>query len=328
VRVNRSLVYWLSGLLSIAVVIFILMTLDWLTLSALLTRIRWGWLMLAFMIYFINLVFRAMRFRILLYSRKAPLRDLLSISALHNMFVYILPAKSGDVFYILLAKQRLDLPLSEGSATLLAARLYDFAIIALLLAIMLPVAGEQVPATILGISAIFSAMVLGGSILLMYFLRAPWVVLPRPDPVRARLARLIDGWNRLVAGLRLIQRRGGHVPVALLTLGIWSCLYADYYFMALSLGTPITFLQISTIALVMVPLTLLPLQGFANIGTHEIGWTSVLRVFGYSYQEALSIAVGSHFILLVTILIYGGLSLLATRLVTQRRATGDDPQYR
>jgi uncharacterized membrane protein YbhN (UPF0104 family) len=68
----------------------------------------------------------------------------------------------------------------------------------------------------------------------------------------------------------------------------------------------------------MVPLTLLPLQGFANIGTHEIGWASVLIAFGYPYKTALAIAVGSHFVLLVSVLLVGGISfLMAQTLISE-----------
>jgi uncharacterized protein (TIRG00374 family) len=326
VKIPRWILYGGSAVLSFAAILYIFFTLDWPALRAILLDLEPGWVLLAFGAYFINLVLRAMRFRILLYSREVRLRDLIVVSSLHNMFVYIMPAKSGDVSYILLAKSRLDLPLVEGSATLLAARLFDFTTIAGLLAVVLPLTRNRIPPGLLGPSILFCALVLGGTALLLVLLGSPRAVIEVRSSGRPALDRFVRSWNRLIAGLRLIRARGGHLPVALLTLGIWSCLYADYYFIARALGTQISFLQISTITLVMVPLTLLPFQGFANVGTHELGWAGVLRSFGYSFQDALSIALGSHFILLVIILTYGGLGLLATRLLRQtKEAHGQDP---
>jgi uncharacterized membrane protein YbhN (UPF0104 family) len=60
---------------------------------------------------------------------------------------------------------------------------------------------------------------------------------------------------------------------------------------------------------------LLPLQGFATIGTHEIGWTSVLVAFNYPYETALAIAAGSHFVLLLSVLIGGGLAFFGAQLI-------------
>ena len=68
--------------------------------------------------------------------------------------------------------------------------------------------------------------------------------------------------------------------------------------------------------MVMIPLTLLPLQGFANIGTHEVGWTSVLVAFNYPYETALAIAAGSHFVLLLSVLISGGLAFFGAQYLT------------
>ncbi len=79
------------------------------------------------------------------------------------------------------------------------------------------------------------------------------------------------------------------------------------------MGLPVAFYHIAIISIVMIPLTLLPLQGFANIGTHEVGWTSVLVAFDYPYKTALAIAAGSHFVLLLSVLVGGGLAFFGAR---------------
>jgi uncharacterized membrane protein YbhN (UPF0104 family) len=84
------------------------------------------------------------------------------------------------------------------------------------------------------------------------------------------------------------------------------------------MGLPVAFYHIAIISMVMIPLTLLPLQGFANLGTHEIGWTSVLVAFDYPYKTALAIAAGSHFVLLLSVLVSGGLAFFGAQFFLKK----------
>jgi len=305
---RQVFIYILSAILSMAFLAYLFLNLDWETLRAAFSDVRWGWLVLAFLAYFVNICLRALRFKGLIYSRPIGWVELVPVSALHNMFTYLLPAKTGDVSYIFLARNRLNVSLSEGTATLLAARFYDFCVVALILACILPVAQSEMPGWILQSAMIFCLIVFAGALGIFLFLKLSKPGSRKINPANPLFTRAFNAWDKFIAGLREIQANGANLRVALITLGIWLCLYTDYYFIAQSLGTPITFFHISIISIVMVPLTLLPLQGFANIGTHEIGWASVLVAFGYPYDTALAIAVGSHFVLLLSVLLAGGLS--------------------
>lgn len=306
--------YALSAILTAALVVYLLLNLDWAVLQTAFAHLRAGWLALGLFVYFANIVLRALRFKFLVYSQTATVRELLPVVSLHNMFTYLMPAKSGDISFIFLSKGRLKTSLAEGTATLLAARFYDFVVVALLLALALALAGGQIPTALLRASLAFCILVFLGAAGILVFLQSP--LSSREIASKNRLlARVLAAWKKFVAGLREIQSRKGHSRIALLTLGVWLCQYSITYSITRSLGYEISLHQISIIMLVMIPLTLLPLQGFANVGTHELGWTSAFLLFGYSYDAALAIAVGSHFFLLVFILFYGTLSLIALRFI-------------
>ena len=309
-RTRKVPVQIASTLISLAAVAYILLTLDMSSIRGVLARLDLFWLTPAYLAYYLNILLRAVRFRTLFYSRKVPLRDLIPLSAMHNMFVYVMPAQSGDLSFVMLSRGRLGISIAEGTATLVSSRFYDIVMVGLIMAGILPFTGGGLPAWILKSSILFSSLVLGGSLLLVLYVRSGRTLALAWKPRLPLLGHATEAWNRFVEGLHRIRSGGGSWSVARLTLGIWFCLYADYYFIARSLGITISFMQISTIALVMIPLALLPLQGFANVGTHELAWVGVLRAFGYSYTDALSIALGSHFLLLVIILTYGGLALL------------------
>ncbi len=312
---NTLALYIFSTILTAALLVYLFLNLDWATLQTAFANLHVAWLALAAFVYFVNIFFRALRFKFLLYSRAVTVRELLPIVSLHNMFMYLMPAKSGDISFVFLSKGRLKTPLAEGTATLLAARFYDFVVVALLLALALLSAGAQIPAAIFQASLAFCLLVFLGASGTLLFLRSP--LSSRGIVTKNQfIARILAAWNKFVAGLREIQGRQGHLQIALLTLGIWLCQYMITYSIVRSLGYVIRPYHISIIMLIMVPLTLLPLQGFANIGTHELGWTSAFLIFGYSYNAALAIAVGSHFFLLAFILFYGTLSLITLRLLT------------
>ena len=327
---HKTFIYILSAVLSIILLAYLLYTLDWDILRVAFSDIRWGWLGLALLAYLINILLRAARFTNLIYSRPVKWVELIPVSALHNILMYLMPAKTGDVTYIFIAKNRLDLSLTEGTATLLAARFYDFSVVALILAILLPFSKNVMPVWIFESSIVFCLLILIGAMIILAFLKFSKPTLESVSSLTENqkhsqgtlasgLQKIRTAWYKFIAGLREIQNHGAHGRVALLTAGIWLCIYSNFYFAAKSMGLPVAFYHIAIISIVMIPLTLLPLQGFANIGTHEIGWTSVLVAFNYPYKTALAIAAGSHFVLLLSVLLGGGLAFFGATICSYKK---------
>ena len=325
---RNTVIYILSGILSAALLAYLLINLDWDILKGSFSDIHWGWLGLALAAYLVNICLRALRFSNLIYTRKVHWLEIVPVSALHNILMYLLPAKTGDVTYVFLAKERLNLSLPEGTATLLAARFYDFSVVALFLAMLLPFARDEMPEWIYQSSLIFCGLVLMGALTILLFIRFSHSTpdheeYPGPEK-KTFFLRLLRAWHKFIAGLREIQSHGAHLRTALLTSSIWLCVYLNFCSAARSMGLPVSFYHIVIISIVMIPLTLLPLQGFANIGTHEIGWTSVLVAFQYPYETALAIAAGSHFVLLISVLVSGGAAFFIAQALT-RRGKGHEP---
>ncbi|MBN1304715.1 MAG: flippase-like domain-containing protein [Anaerolineales bacterium] len=308
-KINSKHVVWLLGILiSIATIAYLVINLDWITILGLVTGLQWGWIIVAVVMYAFSLVFRAYRFKYIYYSKPASIVALLPVVGLHNFFNYILPARSGEFSYILLAKQKLDIPYSEGTATLLAVRIYDFVMIAAILLCVLPFSWMNMPDWVFIASLVFSVTVLLVFAGMLYFVRR-WTVGPGyVDRNNALVSRFGSVIRQLSIGLKQIYAHRAHLNIGVFTLGIWLCLYTNFYFTILGLGYSINFFQVVMLSLVMVPLTLLPLQGVANLGTHELAWVSVLLLFGYPEETALAIAVGSHGFLFLLVVLVGGLS--------------------
>jgi uncharacterized protein (TIRG00374 family) len=312
---TRTAILALSGILSAAILVYMFATLDWQEVYLLAKRLRWPWLISSLLAYFVSLVLRTERFRDLLYSQSPRRLELLTITSLHNMFNYLLPARSGELSYLFLTKDRLKMPLSESAATLFASRVYDFLSTALILLVVLPFAWDKLPSWALRASLTFSLGVIGICVFIFILVQNA-SVLNRISPSRLWLSRLWSWFKKVIAGLQEIQRRKKHLRVALLTIGIWACLYANLFFICRGLGYEVDFFQVILVSLLMIPLSLAPVQGFANLGTHELAWVTILMIFGSAYQSALYVAFGTHFLAMAIILFYGLLSLAVMQFLS------------
>ncbi|MBL0345768.1 MAG: flippase-like domain-containing protein [Anaerolineales bacterium] len=112
---NRNLLlYIISGILSAVLLAYLLLNLDWEILRVAFSDIHWGWLGMALLAYLVNILLRALRFTNLIYSRPVTWLELIPVSALHNILMYLMPAKTGDVTYIFLAKTDWIFPSPKG----------------------------------------------------------------------------------------------------------------------------------------------------------------------------------------------------------------------
>jgi uncharacterized membrane protein (DUF106 family) len=67
----------------------------------------------------------------------------------------------------------------------------------------------------------------------------------------------------------------------------------------------------------------MPIQGFANSGNHETGWTGALLLMGYAAEPALNFALTSHAIILIYALLIGLIALILRVALIDRVTTLD-----
>ncbi len=304
---------FLIGLIfSLIVIGYVLSSLDWRQVAITFRELNWGYLIAAFAVYLVNYILRALRFKMLLQFENVSFRKLLGITHIYGMYLYLMPAKSGELSYPILLKNRLNISLGSSAATLVTARYFDFATIALFLPGVMIAFWEQMPHWIRVSALAFGGIFALASGVVAWWLRKP----PRtstPASIFARhkiIDRIIAGAESLRTHLGRIHQRGRYWHLWLVTIAIWLCVQTNFYLIILSLGFSLSIFQIMVVSIIMVPMTLLPLQGFANLGTHEIGWVAAFRIFEQPQSVALNIAVSSHIILLAFILLLGAIGSL------------------
>ncbi len=295
-------------ILTLAVVSYVFIKLDWEVTFRIFSLLNWSWLIIAFCVTIVNYILRTLRFKILLNLRDLPFRHLFGVTNLYGMFLYLLPAKTGEITYPILLKNRLNVSLTEGAASLIVARFFDVATISLFLPFVLSVFWKQTNLWIRYSSLAFIGIVFVVGLGLIGSTRSKpmqeKLFLLRVFHVRG-MSRVTKILKNLFAEFQTIDQRGLYWQLWALTVGIWGCIYTNFYFILISLGFHVTYFQMIVVSIIMVPMTLLPIQGFANFGTHEIGWGAAFSLFGYSQSIALGIAINSHIILLFFILVLG-----------------------
>jgi len=308
----------LIGLLfSLIIIFYVVAKLDWQAVQKTFSQIDLRWLLAAFGVYLFNYILRSLRFQILLDLEKVPFRHILGITNLYGMYLYLMPAKSGELSYPILLKSRLNVPLPESTATLIAARFIDFATVALFLPAVLISFWDQIHPWVRVGALLFVGGVFLFGVGILWFVRHPASIKVSPSTKIIQgssvAMRLWRAFTKLVASLHVIDQRKQYGRLWLLTIAIWICVQTNFYFIILSLGESLNFLQMVVVSIIMVPMTLLPIQGFANLGTHEIGWVAAFALFGYSETTALNIAVSSHIVLLLFVLLLGSLGVVFLR---------------
>lgn len=303
-------------LISLAVIGFVLFNLDWLAVYRTFTTIDLRWLMAAFAVYLLNYILRSLRFRMLLDLDEIPFQQIFGVTNLYGMYLYLLPAKSGELSFPILLKSHLNVPIPSSAATLIAARFFDFATVALFLPAVLIAYWDQIHTWVRVGSLLFVGIVLLFGIGLLWLIRNPYrfdkFKQAKPNS-KLIIIRIWNAFVKLIDSLRAIDQRRGYWRIWLLTITIWICVQANFYFIIRSFGESLTYWQMMVVSIIMVPMTLLPFQGFANLGTHEIGWVAAFALFGYPETAALNIAVSSHIVLLLFVLLLGSLGFLLLR---------------
>lgn len=294
---------------------------------AALSKVDVMWLGLGLLIYFINYVFRAMRFASLVHSQKVSFHDMLKVGCFHSFYNYMLPLRAGEFSYVYYLNRITRTPVMEGLSTLLVSRVMDFISVLLFFPVVLFFLRGQLSDEFTRTIAIFAGGIVVLVVLLFFFVvRGRNMVhvldrlmekigLFRCRPWQTVRRKLVE-FHQSFAAIHTKRMYLQLLPISLL---IWLSVYGTFYMVILALHVQINFWQVVLLMIMMVPTRLLPLQGVGDLGSHEIGWVIAFRIFGFAEEEALLVAFNSHIIIFVYVLILGLYAILSTRGMPLRR---------
>jgi len=257
-----------------------------------------SWLAGGFICYCLNYLARSQRMRHVCPQLPATFPGVFKVSALHGFFSYILPLRAGDVSLPVLLKNITHLPYSQGNTIFIRTRLADFLGLGFLIivAVLAPNSIEENYYSYL-------FLIIGVGLCLLPFMGI-------------RLLRF-----QRVKSLFIFKKIFGSqefhnvtIPEGISSVIIWFWTGCTSYCVIKAINLPLSPFDAWFLSAIQLPLQLLPIQGVANAGTHEAGWTMGLTLLGTPANHALTAAIASHFILLLYICLLGAIAaLLPTR---------------
>lgn len=279
------------------------------------------WLLVAaFAVHYTTFLFRGARWRLLLQNsaeisgEREPVPGILfcSRAVLLGWFVNSIGwLRLGDAYRAYLYREEYDAAFSGAIGTLLAERLLDVVLVALLLVIAAPFlvgqAGGGSPwALVTGIAGLLAVIL---AVLLVALLR-----------LRALLLRWLPDWlasrfERFLAGAATVRRQ----PVHTTSLGIlgWAAEMGRMYLVAMALGFDLSVALVVFLTLANSLLSLVPTPG--GVGAVESGVAGLaVRLASLAKESATALVLVDRFITYISVIIVGA-AIFAVRPVLARR---------
>lgn len=272
------------------------------------------YLILGFLLYAISILFKSLRFYLLL-NKEVRMQELYKVVCAHNMMNNLLPARTGEISYIYFLNKTQGRNTGEGVATLIIARFLDFVVIGGIFLCAFEIT-QHLPETAFQ-TAIVAFIVMMVSILFINFLL-------KLD--RERIIKKIDQFFRItkvdntqIAGFIIRkthetidsfetlshQDKRFHLKCLLTTLGIWGSVYLFFICITFAMHIEEGFIPLIFACSFAIFTTVLPIQGVAGFGTFEGGWVIGFMLIGVSETLAISSGFAFHLIWLLFTIIFG-----------------------
>ena len=295
----------LSILITAGIVIFLLFQISLRDLYTLLRTIDPLWLALGSIAYFLAILFRALRFRWLIHSKGIRLSDLFRITSFYHLSLMVLPSKLGELSYPYFLNRISGRNVTEGLASLVVSRVYDFFIILL---ILLSVSiGYQ---TLFKVNPFFLIPVV---IFLIFLIVFAFFYMGRLlkwfSNVLGRIfagSRNVDfvSWvqkkmDEMAEDFDSIKARKTYLPVALTSSASWAMIFSGFYAYMRGFGIDVSSTKLILGSTIAVIGNALPVSGIGNWGTLEAGWAVGFLMVGLSKEKAISTGFGVHIIIFI-----------------------------
>lgn len=264
------------------------------TLINLLRDASLSWLIIGFVSYLCNYFLRTCRLHTLIPFQTIGFRSLFRISCLHGFFSYFLPLRSGDLSLPLLLKKDTGMPLAAGSAVLVKTRLLDMVSLGIFLAL----------STVFSFDHLTTNYLLLFSICSLFLIIVPYALI---SLLRIEKIASLRIFRQLPENFQLRCYTGREVISSFL---VWFFVGCTLFSVVVALSIPLSFLDIWFLTAIQLPLQIIPIQGIANAGNHELGWVAGFSILGITPDLGLGFALASHVAIILYVVLLGIIGML------------------
>jgi len=291
------------SILITALIIFILLSqISLKDLYTLLTNVDPIWSSFGAAGYILALLFRALRFKWLIHSKDVSLGELFRITVFHNLSIMVLPSKLGELSYPYFLNKISGMSMTEGLASLIASRIYDFFIV-LMIFLFVSIGSQSFFDINPFLIILFTALLLVLMFLAFFYMGnlLRWFSNISGGIAKWKKSRDIKSFlwierkmNEIAEDFYAIKARKAYLPVGLITFLSWIMVYWMCYAFLKGFGIDISFLSVVFGSSVGLMVSTLPISGLGNWGTLEAGWAAGFLMAGLSKEKAIATGFGVH----------------------------------
>ena len=302
-----------SILITVVIIVILLTQISLKDLFTLLKNIDPVWAILGTAGYLTGLLARAFRYKWLIHSRKIPLLELFKISILYHLSLMVLPSKLGELSYPYLLNKSSRMSMTEGMASLIASRVYDFFTFVIIF-LFASMEFQSFFKINLFFIVLLSAFLIGLIILLFfhmgdllkYFSKAlggisRWIGFEN-SPSLQWIQRKI---HEIAEDFYAIKARKTYFPVTVASLISWVTMFWMFYAFLRGFGIEVSFLKVIFGSAIAVIANALPISGIGNWGTLEVGWAAGFLIVGLTKERAIATGFGVHILVFVICAVLG-----------------------
>jgi uncharacterized protein (TIRG00374 family) len=296
----QKLSSYVSYSLTLGCFVLFFLWVDWRVLFETLNNVSLGYLCVSFLCFLLGLVVRVFRISFM-YRDDKDKNVTLAIVGVSAFYSYLLPMRSGELSLPLLLKKYKGVRMSNGILLLLLVRVFDLGVVAVFSCFVLlfeRVANIEYWLPVLGL-----LMVALVGVLFLILLSSDWgLKLYKKYRFASFMRGLRSAHSDFFSGRPFSS---SVLKILIYTLALWFFVILNTYFLMLSVGFDSGLKAAILVTIVMIPLSLLPVQGVANIGGHEFAWVAVMSMLGIAAEDAFNYSVVSHLILMLYVFFSG-----------------------
>lgn len=296
--------------ISLGILILLFTQIDFKTGFKTLGQISFYWIIIGFLFFLMAIFFRALRWQLLIKSKKVKVVNLIQITIFHSFFGSLLPARSGELSYIYLLKKRENISVAEGIATLLIARIFDLLIIIISLLITGLILTNILPGfmkLIFIIAIILIFLIILFLIFLTKICKIFFNFIKKTKLSKFNLVSLVlNKSEEIIRNLDIIKSFQTYLFCFIISLISWISLYFVNYFLIKGLAIDLNYFEVIFGTTFVQFITMIPIQGFLNFGTFEAGWTLGFIIIGLNKELTIISGLLIHLLTVLYLLILSG----------------------
>jgi uncharacterized protein (TIRG00374 family) len=237
----------------------------------------------------------------------------LAVGMAQTMASIIMPAKLGELMYVVYSGRVFGLRAETSLAVLALSRVFDLAALALAMGIacIAIAATPSMPEWLLPLGCVAAVGGVVGFWLTQHarlFTQLLQAIARFFGSDRSKWGtRMLTKLATMGSALDSVRERRVFWPCVLLSILAWLCIFSFCGILGWSLGLPenIGVLQAIFGSALAILTSLIPISAFASIGTLEAGWILGFSLFGVDKDLAMATGTGLHIIQLVNVVIIG-----------------------